>query len=172
MQDGLLDLDRQVSAALSRTGHLLQSLGHTVEETSPAFDYEPYLDAQITLWAAYTAQTVDDIARHTGRIPTLDTLQSTTLAMYELGRRLSAVDFIEAELRYNVTTRQVARLFETYDVLVTPTCTVTPMPIEDRARSRTPRAYLLAALASVGSQPRPALRLSSARTRASSSSVS
>jgi amidase len=125
-----LPLDRQVSAALSRTGHLLQSLGHTVEEASPAFDYEPYLDAQITLWAAYTAQTVDDIARHTGRIPALDTLQSTTLAMYELGRRLSAVDFIEAELRYNVTTRQVARLFETYDMLVTPTCTVTPMPIE------------------------------------------
>ncbi len=124
-----LPLDRQVAAALRRTGRLLESLGHRVEEASPAFDYEPYLEAQIQLWAGYTAQAIDDIARHTGRVPSPDTLQSTTLALYRHGARLSAVDFIEAELRYNVTTRQVARLFESYDVLVTPTCTVTPLPI-------------------------------------------
>lgn len=124
-----LPLDPQVAAALDRTGTLLQSLGHTVEDASPEFDYEPYLNAQTTIWAAYTAQAIDDIARQTRQVPALDTLQSTTLAMYELGRRISAIDFIEADLRYNATTRQVARLFETYDLLVTPTCTVTPLPI-------------------------------------------
>ena len=125
-----LPLDPQVRAALQRTGRLLESVGHRVEEASPDFDYEPYLEAQTRLWAGYIAQAIDDIARHTGRAPTFETLQSTTLALYEDGARLSAVDFIEAELRYNTTARQVARLFESYDLLVTPTCTVTPLPID------------------------------------------
>ena len=125
-----LPLDRQVSAALERTGRLLEALGHRVEEASPEFDYEPFLDAQMKLWAAYTAQAIDDIARQTRRVPSLDNLLGTTFAMYESGRRLSATEFIEAELHYNITSRQVARLFESYDVLVTPTCTVPPLPID------------------------------------------
>jgi amidase len=125
-----LPLDPEVTAALEGTGRLLETLGHAVEAATPTFDYEPYLEAQIKLWAAYTAQGIVDIARQTRRVPSLETLQSTTFAMYEYGRQISAVDFIEAELRYNTTTRQVARLFETYDVLVTPTCTVTPPPLD------------------------------------------
>jgi amidase len=125
-----LPLDPQVGQALDRTARLLAELGHTIEEASPEFDYAPYLEAQITLWAAYTAQAIDDIARHTGLKPGIETLQSTTLAMYDLGRRVSAVAFIEAELRYNLVTRQVARLFESYDLLLTPTCTIVPPPID------------------------------------------
>lgn len=131
-----LPLDPQVAAALDRTGELLRDLGHLVEEASPAFDYDPFLEAQMTLWAAYTTQAIDDIARQTRLDPGIATLQSTTLAMYELGRRLSAVDFIEAELRYNIVTRQVARLFEAYDLLLTPTCTIVPPPIDGAALDR------------------------------------
>jgi Asp-tRNA(Asn)/Glu-tRNA(Gln) amidotransferase A subunit family amidase len=47
-------------------------------------------------------------------------------AIAAVNPRLNGV--IEAELRYNITSRQVARLFETFDVLVTPTCTVPPLP--------------------------------------------
>ncbi len=131
-----LPLDPQVAAALERTGGLLRDLGHRVEEASPEFDYDPFLDAQMTLWAAYTAQAIDDIARQTGLDPGIETLQSTTLAMYELGRQVSAVEFIEAELRYNIVTRQVARLFETCDLLLTPTCTIVPPPVEGAVLDR------------------------------------
>lgn len=125
-----LPLDPQVAAALERTGRLLEDLGHAVEGQSPEFDYDSFLEAQITLWAAYTAQAIDDIARQTRLAPGIETLQSTTLAMYERGRHVSAVEFIEAELRYNAVSRQVARLFETHDLLLTPTCTIVPPLID------------------------------------------
>lgn len=125
-----LPLDPEVATALERAGAMLERLGHHVEHASPDFDYEPYLDAQIKLCAAYIAQAADDIARHTGLLPSPETLMSTTFATYEYGRSLSAIDLIETELRYNLTARQVARLFEPYDLLVTPTCTVPPLPID------------------------------------------
>lgn len=125
-----IPLDPEVEAALKRAGTLLEQLGHHVENASPDFDYEPYLEAQIKLCAAYIAQAADDISRHTGLTPSPDTLMSTTFATYEYGRELSAIDLIETELRYNLTARDVARLFEPYDLLVTPTCTVPPLPLD------------------------------------------
>lgn len=125
-----LKLDAEVAAALQRTGRLLEALGHRVEQASPQFDYAPYLEAQINLWAAYTAQAIDELAALTGRRPSPENLLSTTFALYERGRLLSAIEFIEAELQYNRTCRQVAALFQNYDVLVTPTCTILPQPLD------------------------------------------
>ncbi|WP_439817351.1 amidase [Zavarzinia sp. CC-PAN008] len=125
-----LRLDPEVAAALDRAGVALQSLGHEVEEASPDFDYAAYLSAQIDLWAVLTAQGVDDIARATGRVASPDTLLATTWAMVQAGRALPGVRYVEAELAYNRTVRDVVHLWDDFDILVTPTNVTLPAPLD------------------------------------------
>jgi amidase len=125
-----LPVDAEIVEAVERTAALCRNLGHTVEEASPSFDYEPFLDAQIDLWCAHVAASIDLVARALGRTPLPETLQTTTWATYRAGKEMTATRFLEAEAVYNDVTRRVARFFVDRDVLVTPTNTVLPLPLD------------------------------------------
>ena len=122
-------IDPQVLAATEETGRRLQSLGHEVIEASPDFDYAPYLEAQKVIWAAFTAQSVDELAGLTGRKIDANQLQSTTLAVYGYGKTLSAAQLISALAVYDQVTRRVGEFLAGVDLLVTPTCPTLPEPI-------------------------------------------
>ena len=76
-------------------------MGHSLSEHAPEFDYEHFLAAQIDLWCGHTALGIDQVAKVLGRKPSTDNLQTTSLAMYEAGKRLSATQFLAAEAVYN-----------------------------------------------------------------------
>ena len=125
-----LPLDPQVEAATRRTARLLEEMGHDVVEDSPSFDYEAFLDAQIDLWLGHTAAAIEMMGQAVGRRPSAENLQRTTLAVYLEGMALPAVKLVMAEEHYNVVTRQIARFLEGYDLLLTPTNTCLPLPLD------------------------------------------
>jgi amidase len=123
-------LDPEVAAAVAATATLLQQLGHTVIEDAPDFDYDTFLAAQIDLWLGHTAAFIDAVAQAVGRVPSEQNLQSTTFATYVAGKDLPATRLIAAEEYYNVITRQVAQFLANYDLLLTPTNTCLPLPLD------------------------------------------
>jgi amidase len=122
-------IDPEVLAAANETGQRLQSLGHEVIEAGPIFDYAPYLDAQKVIWAAFTAQSLDELAGTMGRKIDEKQLQSTTLAVYNYGKTVSGAQLISALGVYDQVTRKVGEFLATVDLLVTPTCPILPEPI-------------------------------------------
>jgi amidase len=125
-----LPLDPEISAAVSATARLLEGMGHVVVQAEPDFDYEAFLAAQIDLWCGHTAAFIDAIGDAVGRVPSLENLQTTTWAVYEAGNAMPAARLVAAEEHYNVVTRQVGRFLSAYDVLLTPTNTCLPLPID------------------------------------------
>jgi amidase len=119
----------EISDALRRGAALCAALGHEVVEASPSFDVEAFDDATLRLWTASIAFAVGRLARGFGRSPDLNTLERCTLACYDHGRSLSAVDLYEAEDVMNRVSRQVAAFFENHDVLLTPTIAQRLAPI-------------------------------------------
>jgi amidase len=63
-------------------------------------------------------------------MPSGQNLQTTTWATYAAGKALPATRLIAAEEFYNVITRQIAGFLEGCDVLLTPTNTVLPLPLD------------------------------------------
>jgi amidase len=119
----------EVCAAVQEVGRRLQSLGHEVIEASPDFDYGPYLDAQKVIWAAFTTQSLDELAGFIGRKLDEAQLQTTTLAVYRQGQTLSAAQLISALGVYDQVTRKVGEFLAGFDIMVTPTCPSLPEPV-------------------------------------------
>ncbi len=125
-----LPLDHELAEGVTMVAHALEGMGHFISDQAPSFDYQQFLAAQIDLWCGHTAYLIDSFAEMLGRKPTPDNLQSTTWATYEAGKRLSATRFLAAEALYNTVTRQVGQFFRHADILLTPTCTVAPLPLD------------------------------------------
>lgn len=112
-----------VDTALQDTVHLLESLGHHVEEAAPALgvSWQAFVHANARIWCANLVPWIAALAQESGRAVSLDTLEAATLACYQYGQTVSAVDFVAALDVRNTVTRHAGALFEQYDILLTPT---------------------------------------------------
>lgn len=113
----------EVAAALEQVCTVLESLGHRVTPvaTDMGVSWEAFVELNARFWASNTAAWIDAIAAGTGR-PINDTaLEPATLALYQLGRELTAVELLGAMHERNLVTRRAGQLFADYDVLLTPT---------------------------------------------------
>jgi amidase len=119
-------IEPDVSNAVVEAGKRLKLYGHTIVEASPEFEYASYLAAQKVIWAAFTAQSLDELSSQLNRPVREDALQKSTFAMYRHGKSLSATSLIEALVVYDQVTRCFGEFFTAFDVLVTPTCPTTP----------------------------------------------
>jgi amidase len=112
--------DPEVVLALTRVAKTCADLGHDIEEAKPVYDIEAFHRSNIVLWASFLAAAVAGIAAVTGRQPNAKTLESTVLANYEYGLKLTALDLEVALSTMNQVCRSVAPFFERYDLLLTP----------------------------------------------------
>ena len=112
-----------VDTALQDTVRLLESLGHHVEEAAPALgvSWPAFVHANARIWCANLVPWIAALAQESGRAVSLDNLEPATLACYQYGQTVSAVDFVAALDVRNTVTRHAAALFGQYDVLLTPT---------------------------------------------------
>ncbi|QDG69762.1 amidase [Janthinobacterium tructae] len=112
-----------VDIALQDTVRLLESLGHHVEEAAPALgvSWQAFVHANAGIWCANLVPWIAALAQESGRAASLDTLEAATLACYQYGQTVSAVDFVAALDVRNTVTRHAGALFEQYDCLLTPT---------------------------------------------------
>lgn len=118
--------DGEVAAATESTAHLLAELGHDVEQASPAFLWESFLQAMTDLWSATSAHTIDSFAAGFGRPVDESTLEGPTLAMVQAGRAVTSQRLLDGIDAVNSMARAMGRFFTTYDVLLTPTLGALP----------------------------------------------
>lgn len=122
-------VDGEVAATAVAVGRKLADLGHFVEEMSPDFDYETFLEAQKIIWAADCAADLKAMAARMERDLGEETLGTSVYALYRYGTGVSGVQLIDALGAYDRTTRQVGRSLRGYDLLLTPTSAIPPEPI-------------------------------------------
>ena len=135
---GRLDADGQ--EAVARSVALLRSLGHQVDEVKLPVEREPFALAFLTVLAAHVRSQIEDIARQLRRRPQRAELELTTWVMGLLGRSFSADEFLDAERVLQLAGRRIGVLFESIDVLLSPTLghlppaigALQPTPMEQR----------------------------------------
>ncbi len=114
-------IDPECVKAVHETVRTLEGLGHTLIEGGPKYDWDAFLNSVHLIWAAFTALSVDSSARMLGRKPGPDNLEAVTLACYEDGKRITALELLYSLAHGNMLSRSVGAFFETVDALVTPT---------------------------------------------------
>jgi amidase len=126
-----VDIDPELAAAVSRAAELCSELGHDVVEATPEIDAESFGLATRDIWCGFLALGIEALAAATGRKPGPDTLEASNLACLDYGKSLTAVDLYRADDVMNRVSRDVARFFSSYDVLLTPTIARRTLPIGD-----------------------------------------
>jgi amidase len=106
---------------VERTAALCESLGHTVVPAVLEVDGDAFTAHFINVWAAANAWTLSDWEKRVGRPASEEDVEPLTWALCQLGRDLSAGDYLMSMQELQTQTRLAARLFEEVDVLLTPT---------------------------------------------------
>jgi amidase len=118
--------------AVEDAATLCADLGHQVEEAAPQFDeHDKGIAPRLftLLVSALHAALLDDFAQMLGRDVRIDDFETSTQASIEYGRRISAVELIDALDTVYGLGRKIARFMEDYDVLLTPTMAAPPIPL-------------------------------------------
>ena len=130
---GLVPVDPACSAAADEAAALLESLGHTVEPTSPApLDDIALLVHFTTVLAASTAYDLRKLGAVAGRDLTADDVEPVTWAQSEAGRAITAAAYLEAVESLRAWSRRMAEWWAptgTFDLLLTPTMARPPAPL-------------------------------------------
>jgi amidase len=125
--DGTLHPD--CVAATQDAGRLLASLGHVVEASHPAaLDEHPALMIHFSqLMMSWVAASLADWSARTGKAVTRDDVEPMTWAFAEIGRTVSAAQYIgTVDWLHGYTRRMASWWASGYDVLVTPTLGAPP----------------------------------------------
>src|SRR6185295_5830243 len=114
-------------AAVEAAATLCAGLGHAVEEASPVYDA---VALERGFVAVFSAHTMANIGRATGgALPDPALVEPLTYALAERGRALSAAAFIATLHGLQRESRRIAAFWERYDLWLTPTLALPPLPI-------------------------------------------
>ena len=116
-------------AAVREAAELCESLGHELVEVDlPGLT--PDVGSAIgTVFSAATSWIIAYWVRKVGREPSAEELDPLTHAYYEMGRGVSAADYLLAIEDCQAFSRVVARFLTDVDVWLTPTLASPPLPI-------------------------------------------
>lgn len=114
--------DQDAIDGVEKAVRLLEQEGHIIAEAKPAYDHPPFAKATLDIWSSGANVAFDALGAMLGRKPGPDTLQTTTFAIYEYGKTVTAADLYTALEVFNALNQSVGAFFETYDLFVTPTC--------------------------------------------------
>ena len=107
--------------AVAETARLLDGVGHRLEEAKLDFVPEELGLAFRTVIAGNTRVAIESYAAKLGRQPSPEAFEKITWLLFESGATASAADYARAVQVLHRTGRMVARFFEHYDLLLTPT---------------------------------------------------
>ncbi|MCF6232882.1 MAG: amidase [Rhodobacteraceae bacterium] len=119
----------ECAKAVDNTAKLLEGLGHQVEEFHLPDDLDA--DAMMFAWtrivACGTALTVRGILGGKPLDPTL--IEGVTRGAIRHAEQVSGADYLEAVNQIHAFGRRMAHIFDTCDVLITPTLAAPPAPV-------------------------------------------
>jgi len=136
---GLCEVDPECVAAAQDAARLLESLGHTVEQVTPAAHERggDAFGAFFTLLSSWVTHEVDTAAALAGRPVNADDFEPVTWMYAEMGRATSAPTYIAAVETLHGWSRDAMAFFDPthrtptsgFDLMLTPTLACTPPPI-------------------------------------------
>ena len=116
-------------AAVEDAARLLVDLGHIVEEATPVVNGDMLVKSFMAIWSAGCTWTINSLSYAVGRMPAEGELEAGTAALYEMGKKVSAPEYLLALQYLQILGRQVAEFMTDYDLLLTPTLGSPPLPI-------------------------------------------
>jgi Asp-tRNA(Asn)/Glu-tRNA(Gln) amidotransferase A subunit family amidase len=122
-------LDPDCRAGLMDVARLCESLGHHVEPAAYALDAQALADAMGVGMGADLANRLDRRAVDRGRPITEDDVETVTWRLAERGRGFTAQAFAEARRVFDIAAVEVARMHQSYDVILSPTVAQPPVPL-------------------------------------------
>jgi amidase len=130
-----LEVDAEAVAAVNDAARLLSSLGHEVEEASPDLDGVQLAQDFLLSWFCELGDVVEQALKHGGAQRSQFEPDTRTLAA--CARRVSALELLQSQARWNDYNRSLARFHDRYDCWLTPTLAAPPLSI---GQLDTPRA--------------------------------
>jgi amidase len=120
---GMAETQADPIAAVTDAAQLLESLGHTVEESSPAALYDTDIaNYAIHLISGPLAQELDFWEKKTGKKVDLDQLELGTKVFVDMSAQALARDYIDAVEQVHLLSRKVQQWWaDGFDLLLTPT---------------------------------------------------
>ncbi|MDF1604523.1 amidase [Nocardioides sp. YIM 152315] len=114
-------VEAEIRDAVVATGELLQSLGHTVEESHPAALFDP--DVLPTFFDALSVTvglTLENLVAETGVRPEPGDLDVVTQLWLDRSAEMTGIDLIRALTWQEDYRQEMARWWEEYDLLLSP----------------------------------------------------
>jgi len=119
-------VDEECAAGVKGIAELLAEMGHRVDEAAPEFDCAALQRDVFTMLFGNLAATVGAWERAQCEPAREDQLEPLSRAAIERGRAMSLDAYLAALAGINREVRRIARFFEEYDVLLTPTLAAPP----------------------------------------------
>jgi aspartyl-tRNA(Asn)/glutamyl-tRNA(Gln) amidotransferase subunit A len=125
---GYAKVEPEIAASVAQAAKQFEALGAHVDEVGKIFDSPR--EALLTLWGAGAARIVAGIPAE--RLKQCD---PGFVAVAEAGAKISAVDYLGADLARTALGRAMGELHETYDLLLTPMVPVPALPVGEDLNS-------------------------------------
>lgn len=124
-----MPVDPEVIAAVQDAAHLLESLGHYVEEVPLPYNGREVANAYLMMYFASVGADISNLSHLLGRPANSSDVEPLTWLLGMMGRSYSAADFALSRQSWNNHAHTMAEYHQEYDVLLTPTLAVEPMKI-------------------------------------------
>ncbi|MCD0505937.1 amidase, partial [Bordetella petrii] len=123
--------------AVEQCASLLRSLGHTVIDSAPpAIDYQAFVRAHASILASNIVLSVDTRLKLSGRALQADDLEPVMMSGYELGKRISADEYIASINRLHAIGRAMETYMEDFDLVLAPALTELPVKLGELSMRR------------------------------------
>ena len=123
-------VEPEVEAGVRAIGELLESLGHTVEISHPAaFDDPRLIEHGGPIIASWAKWEIGYWSRKIGREIKREELEPSTQGFLDFVAGVTGSDYINAIEELHHVVRMAATWWESYDVLLTPTIPMPPLPL-------------------------------------------
>ena len=124
-------LDPARVEAAREAGHLLESLGHHVEEAQAPWREDTLLRAFTALFAPLVTLQIAFGRLVAGREPTEEEMEPLSWALWQLVRGMSALDTHLASAQLQIFARGLVTWMDQYDVIVAPALAEAPVLLDD-----------------------------------------
>lgn len=126
----IVDSHPDCVAAVRHAVELLESFGHQVEPAFPAALRDPeWTPRFLSIWATGVTMDLDEASAVLGRPIAQHEVEPLTWALAELGRLISGPAYAAAWRWIQRNTRESAKFWDAYDLLLTPTLAEPPCPL-------------------------------------------
>jgi len=122
-------LHAECAKAVQGAAKLCAGLGHIVEEVPIAPDLVALRPMSSLVSAANTARTLRLRWKALGREPSPKDVEAVTWAVYQRGRKVTGVEYVEAIAALHAAGRKFAAFLADWDVLLTTTLPAPPPPL-------------------------------------------